>query len=132
MSSGKVHLFEALVRWEDDELGYVMPDELIPIAEENGLIHKIGAFVLEEAAKLATVLNKEGHSVSIAVNSSVREFSNPNLKDEIIKILKKTGCPPALLELEITEKFAFQAEEESSIFHQMKELRDEGIEFALG
>ena len=53
IASGKVTLYEALVRWEDEELGTIMPDELIPIAEENGLIHEIGAFVLEEAATLA-------------------------------------------------------------------------------
>lgn len=131
LSSGKVLLYEALVRWEDDELGYVTPDELIPIAEESGLIHKIGAFVLEEAATLANTLSTKNQPISIAVNSSVREFNNPNLKDEIIDILNKTGCPITHLELEITENFAFQAEEESSIFRQMKELHDTGIKFAL-
>ena len=131
VSSGNIHLYEALVRWEDDELGHIMPDELIPIAEENGLIHEIGVFVIKEAAKLAVLLNKDEHSVSISVNSSVREFSNPSLSSNIIDILKNTGCPASLLELEIKENFAFQAEEESSIFRQMNELRDEGVEFAL-
>ena len=76
IATNKINMYEALVRWEDDELGYISPDELIPIAEENGLIHEIGAFVLEEAAKLATEWNDKGHAISISVNSSVREFSN--------------------------------------------------------
>ncbi|MHA6258890.1 sensor domain-containing protein [Sporosarcina sp. CAU 1771] len=131
LSSGKILLYEALVRWEDDELGHVTPDELIPIAEENGLIHNIGSFVLEESAKLANTLSTKKQPVSIAVNSSVREFTNPNLRTEILEILNRTGCPASHLELEITENFAFQAEEQSSIFRQMKELHDSGIKFAL-
>ncbi|MFD1927471.1 EAL domain-containing protein [Sporosarcina siberiensis] len=131
LTSGKVHLYEALVRWEDEELGQVMPDELIPIAEENGLIHKIGLFVLEEAAKVAVRLNENDNLISIAVNSSVREFSNRNLSADIISILRKTGCDAKLLELEIQENFAFQAEQESSILQQMNELGEHGVEFTL-
>lgn len=131
ISANKVNMYEALVRWEDPELGHISPDELIPTAEENGLIHEIGAFVLEEAAKLATDWNDKGHAISIAVNSSVREFSNSRMKDKITKILEETGCPASSIQLEITEKFALQAEEEQSIIHQMKELQDEGIKFAL-
>ena len=131
VSTGKIILYEALVRWNNSELGTVSPDELIPIAEENGLIHKIGAFVLKEAAGLAAKWHAEGHDLSISVNSSVREFSNHNFKNEIMKILTDASCPPSLIQLEITEKFAFKAEEESSIFRQMNELQSEGIEFAL-
>ena len=87
-TTGKVILYEALVRWNDPELGQITPDELIPIAEENGLIHKIGAFVLNEAAQLAVKLKTEGHAIKIAINSSVREFSNPKLKDEIMETLR--------------------------------------------
>lgn len=131
IATGKVILYEALVRWNDDELGSITPDELIPIAEENGLIHKIGAFVLSEAAQLAAKWNAQGKAINISVNSSVREFSNQNLKDEITQILKDAACPPSLIQLEITEKFAFKAEEESSISRQMSLLQEEGIEFAL-
>ncbi|QUW24022.1 EAL domain-containing protein [Sporosarcina sp. Marseille-Q4063] len=131
VTTGKVILYEALVRWNNSELGTVSPDELIPIAEENGFIHKIGAFVLKEAAGLAAKWHAEGHDLTISVNSSVREFSNPDFKKEIMQILTKASCPPSLIQLEITEKFAFKAEEESSIFRQMNELQSEGIEFAL-
>jgi PAS domain S-box-containing protein len=131
IASGKVTLYEALVRWEDIDLGTIMPNELIPIAEENGLIHEIGAFVLEEAAILAAYWNKHGRNVDISVNTSVREFSNAQMKDKVINILNKTKCPASCIQFEITEKFAFQAEEENSIILQMKELQDAGIEFAL-
>lgn len=131
IATNQVNMYEAFVRWEDDELGKISPDELIPIAEENGLIHEIGAFVLEESAKLAYEWNSKGYPISIAVNSSVREFNNFQMKDKITKILAETGCPANSIQLEITEKFAFQAEEERSIIQQMKELQDLGIQFAL-
>lgn len=131
IASGKVSLYEALVRWEDEELGTIMPDELIPIAEENGLIHNIGAFVIEEAAKLGALWESKELPYNISVNSSVREFSDSRMKNKILEILQATGCPTKRLQLEVTENFAFQAEEESSINRQMKELHEIGIEFAL-
>ncbi|MFC5589289.1 EAL domain-containing protein [Sporosarcina soli] len=131
IASGQFTVFEALVRWEDDELGYISPDELIPIAEENGLILEIGAFVLEEATKLAIEWDQKGQPIQLSVNSSVREFSQSHMKDRITDILAATGCPTNRIQLEITENFAFQAEEEQSIFHQMKELQEQGIEFVL-
>ncbi len=131
IASGRFTVFEALVRWEDDELGYISPDELIPIAEENGLILEIGAFVLEEATKLAIEWDQKGQPIQLSVNSSVREFSHSRMKDRITDILAATGCPTNRIQLEITENFAFQAEEEQSIFHQMKELQEQGIEFVL-
>lgn len=130
-STGNVLLYEALIRWYDDELGTITPDELIPIAEENGLIEDIGEFVLRESALLAAKLKLDGHAVNIAVNSSVREFNNPNRKKEIMNILKEASCQPSLIQLEITEKFAFKAEEEPSISRQMMDLQKEGIQFTL-
>lgn len=129
--TGKVILYEALIRWHDPILGPIAPDELIPIAEENGLIHEIGSFVLKEAAQLAAKLQTEGCSIKIAVNTSIREFSNPSLKDEIMETLQAAACPPSCIQLEITEKFAFKAEEEDSVSNQMNELQAEGIQFAL-
>lgn len=132
VASGKVLVYEALVRWEDEELGQISPDELIPIAEENGLINAIGAYVIEEAAKFAVTLLKEKPDIRISVNTSVREFSNSSeMKDKLTSILKETNCPANKIQLEITEKFAFQAEQERSIIRQMKELQDAGIRFIL-
>lgn len=131
LATGTIVQYEALVRWNDEELGAITPDELIPIAEENGLIHKIGTFVLTEAAQLAARWKDEGHELKVSVNSSVREFGNPKFKEDITGILKEASCPPSLIELEVTENFAFKAEEESSISNQMNQLQDEGIAFTL-
>lgn len=132
IATNKVQVYEALVRWEDEELGYVNPDELIPIAEENGLIHAIGAFVIEEAANLAMELMKNDQDISISVNTSVREFGGSSqMKEKLMGILNETKCPPEKIQIEITEKFAFQAEQEQSIIRQMKFLKDTGIQFIL-
>lgn len=129
--TGQILLYESLVRWEDEDLGTISPEELIPIAEENGLIQKIGAFVLTEAAKLAATLHKAGQPTIISVNTSVREFTNPKRNKQILRILEDASCQPDLIQLEITEMFAFKAEEESSISRQMQALQEAGIEFAL-
>ncbi len=129
--TGKILLYESLVRWEDEELGTIAPDELIPIAEENGLIQRIGAFVLSEAAKLASTLYKAEEPTIFSVNTSVREFTDPKRNKQILKILEASACPPELIQLEITEMFAFKAEEETSVSRQMKDLNDAGIKFAL-
>lgn len=129
--TGETLLYEAFIRWEDDELGTVSPDELIPIAEENGLIKSIGSFVLTEASMLAARLNKLKKPTVISVNTSVREFISPTRNNHIIDILKQASCPPKLIQLEITETFALKAEEEISISDQMKQLQEAGIEFIL-
>lgn len=129
--TGNISLYEALIRWEDNELGTISPDELIPIAEENGLIEDIGTFVLTGAAELAATLNRAGQPTIVSVNTSVREFISPTRNKQIMDILQKASCPPELIQLEITETFAFKAEAENSVFHQMKLLKERGIEFAL-
>lgn len=132
IATGKVLVYEALVRWEDEEIGHIQPDELIPIAEENGLIHAIGAYVLEEAARLAVKLMPNKPDIRISVNSSVREFGDSSqMKEKLSGILEKTKCPADKLELEITEKFAFQAEQEHAIIQQMKAFEETGIRFIL-
>ena len=132
LATGKVLVYEALVRWEDEEIGHIQPDELIPIAEENGLIHAIGAYVLEEAATLAMKLTAAKPAIRISVNTSVREFGDSSQMEEKLKgILEKTKCPADKIELEITEKFAFQAEQEQTLIKQMKVLEEAGTQFIL-
>jgi EAL domain-containing protein (putative c-di-GMP-specific phosphodiesterase class I) len=71
--SGSIHTVEALVRWEDEVLGTVHPNELIPIAEESGMIHDIGTFMLEQSCKQAALWQKEGRPLKVSINSSVRD-----------------------------------------------------------
>lgn len=129
--SGKVTAVEALVRWEDEEIGVVKPDELIPIAEETGLINNIGSFMLEKACEQALLWKKAGYDLKVSINSSVREFRDKNMAKSILEMITKTGCPANLLQIEITEKFALEAEAATSIAQQMRKLENEGISFVL-
>lgn len=131
LQSGKIIGVEALVRWEDDKVGVVSPDELIPIAEETGLINDIGSFVIEEACKQAVKWKNAGLDLKVSINLSVREFQDKNMARSILDTLAATNCPGNLIQIEITEKFALEAEAETSIIKQMITLENEGIYFVL-
>ena len=95
---------EALLRWNNRELGAVTPDEFIPIAEQTGLIVPIGQFVLEEALKMTARWQRDLlPDCGIAVNLSPRQFRDPDLVNGISRALHESGVPSRNLELEITE-----------------------------
>lgn len=129
--SRKITAVEALVRWEDEVIGVVSPDELIPIAEETGLINNIGSFMLEKACEQVLTWKKAGLDLKVSINSSVREFRDKNMAQSILETLAKTGCPASLIQIEITEKFALEAEAATFITKQMRKLENEGISFIL-
>ena len=131
IASGKITAVEALVRWEDEVIGVVSPDELIPVAEETGLINNIGSFMLEKACQQALIWKQAGFNLKVGINSSVREFRDKNMAKLVLETLEKTGCPANLIQIEITEKFALEAEAASSITQQMRKLEEEGILFVL-
>ena len=106
LNSGKISGFEALVRWKHPKKGFLSPTEFIPIAEETGLIVPIGLEALREACnQLKTWQNQKITSIplTISVNLSVKQFSQPNLIEEIDKILEETELEGSSLKLEITE-----------------------------
>lgn len=131
LKTGKIDAVEALVRWEDAVLGTVTPNDLIPVAEETGMIHDIGSFMLEKACEQAALWAKNGKPMKVSVNSSIREFRDKNMVKQVRQTLEKFGCPAHLLQIEITEKFALEAESEQSIIRQMHQLQSEGIRFVL-
>ena len=95
---------EALIRWHHPELGLVQPNTFITLAEQNGLIVTIGAWVLLEACNQGRAWLDAGLRFGrIAVNLSARQFSSDRLLDTIRAALDESGLPPAMLELEITE-----------------------------
>jgi diguanylate cyclase (GGDEF)-like protein/PAS domain S-box-containing protein len=105
--TGQVSGHEALVRWHHPERGIVAPAEFIQLAEETGMILKLGEWVLREACRWATFIGVE-RGLRIAVNLSPRQFNDPRLVHMVAAALKETGLPARLLELEITETTAMQ------------------------
>jgi len=126
--SGQVVAHEALVRWQNPHRGLVGPAEFIQVAEETGLILKIGEWVLREACRWATFIGAE-RGLQVSVNLSPRQFKDPKLVQLVAKALRDSGLPARLLELEITESTAMQHTDTAlSTLSRLKEL---GVSIAI-
>ena len=118
--------FEALLRWEDDELGGVQPSEFIPVAESTGLIVPIGRFVLEQACHDAAAWPDP---LRVAVNLSALQFTRGGLVDTVRLALARSGLPGERLELEITESLLLDDRERT--LSTLTELRRLGVRIAM-
>ena len=94
---------EALVRWNHPVHGMVTPDSFIPLAEQTGEIAALTEWVLDSALTAAAGWREAGHPVAVAVNVSALAVHDTALVETVSKALDRTGLPPALLTLEITE-----------------------------
>jgi len=120
---------EALVRWNDPEFGGVLPGTFIPIAEETGLIDKIGHWVLTESCRVFVQLLSDGMKLSyIAVNVSPKQLDGDFVSD-LRAVLHDTGIKANQLQLEVTET-AFMQNSERNI-NSLKKLQEMGVKLAL-
>ena len=109
LASGAITGVEALLRWNNPELGQLAPMQFIPVAEETGLIVPIGRWVLRTACEQNMAWQRMGlPPVRMAINLSVRQFSDERLLHDIAAVLAETGMPAQQLELEITESIVVQ------------------------
>ena len=128
--TGRVSSVEALVRWADPERGLVSPLQFIGIAEETGLIVPLGEWVLNEAcAQARRWLDAGWGEIPVAVNLSARQFQEPELDQVVARALQSTGCPPRLLQLEITESSIMEPVEEA--LQTMQRLTALGVQLAI-
>ncbi len=105
LADGRVHALEALLRWEHPQLGRVGPDEFIPLAERNGTIMTIGAWVLRTACEQLAAWDSAGGDPTLAmsVNLSARQLLDPDLASTVSEVLTETRITPDRLWLEVTE-----------------------------
>ncbi len=135
LGSGEVFAVEALVRWESPQRGLVLPEKFIPVAEETGLIERIGQVVLEEACRRARgwaeiCPSRPGEPpLGVCVNLSARQFRRANLAAEISQVLRETGLDPATLILEVTESAIMEDAEDKAA--QLDRLKDIGVRLAV-
>ncbi len=102
--TGRITGVESLVRWQHPELGLLMPDQFIPLAEETGLIVPLSQWVLREACMQIRAWQQQNlPTLTVAVNLSARQFAEDHLLEDTANTLLELGMDPTLLELEITE-----------------------------
>lgn len=127
--TGAICGVEALLRWEDAELGFVSPVRFIPIAEATGLIQPLGDWVLQEACRQIRDWMDKGISTRIAVNLSARQFRHRGLVQRVQDLLKEHQVPANLLELEVTESTLM--EDAEIAITMLKELDALGVQLAI-
>ncbi len=124
LASGQIVSAEALLRWDEQELGMISPAEFIPIAEETGMIIELGEWVLNEACKQNKKWQDAGYCpIRIAVNLSSMQFIQRDLSMKVAKALKNSRLNPQYLELEITESVIMRNVNETiSTLNDFKEM----------
>jgi diguanylate cyclase (GGDEF)-like protein/PAS domain S-box-containing protein len=130
LRSGEVVGAEALARWRHPDRGAISPVEFIPVAEDSGLIHELGAQVMRRAARECTAWQDDPDFAGIAVNVSVRQLVQP---DELATLLREViaaeGIPPGFLTLEITESVLIERLDDAR--DALESLNDLGVRLSL-
>jgi diguanylate cyclase (GGDEF)-like protein len=130
LKSGKIVGAEALIRWFQPHSGWVSPGDFIPVAEDSGLIVRLTQWVLRQACEQVQAWRAMGlPPLCISVNISAIDFRQRDFVDNLVAVLKQTGVPPHLLELEITESVLMQNVDETvKTLHTIKAM---GVRLAL-
>lgn len=124
-SDGRLCSLEALARWKHPILGYISPDQFIPLAEEMGLIREIGSLVLEDACRTLSELPE----INVAVNASARELEAPGYALRVLTTLARWNLSPDRLEIEMTESAT--VDNDGELGRTISTLRTAGVRFAI-
>lgn len=130
-SDGSIYGLEALLRWNDPDLGFIPPTTFIPIAEETGLIHPVGEWVLKESLDM---LSKIQHHPQLSqshmsINISAWQFALPNFVEHVIELVEQADVPKSKVMLELTETAVLSDIEDTK--RKLAQLRACGIKIAL-
>ena len=129
LSTGRTVGVEALMRWQHPRRGLLPPSEFIPLAEDTGLIRHLDRWSLEHAATQLAKWHAAGHELYVSVNLSAQTASDPELLDDLARVLEVTAAPPELLVLEVTERSAITDMESSAGI--LEGARNMGLRVAL-
>lgn len=129
LETGEINSFEALIRWNNNELGFIPPSVFIPLAEDTGLIVPIGYWVISQACRQIKKWNNMGfHSIRVAINISPKQFQQRNLVDVIQSMIEKYRIKSSSLEIEITEGMMQDTKETLPTLKNIKKI---GITIAV-
>ncbi|MBN8933756.1 MAG: EAL domain-containing protein, partial [Rhizobium pusense] len=118
--------FEALVRWNHPERGVVPPSEFIPVAEQNGAIIELGAWVIDEACRQASLWPTH---IYVSINVSPVQLSSANIPQQVALALDKHGLTPSRIEIEVTE--TAMVENSDAVAAVLRALRALGVGIAM-
>jgi len=128
--AGETIGLEALVRWQDEELGFVSPAEFVDVAEKSGLMIPLGNFVLDTSLReFRQLIDKVQQPLDLAINISVIQFCQPGFVDTVLNALKTHDVSPSSLVLEITETLFMGNFEQ--VLQTICNLRNHGIRLAM-
>ncbi|MHB1677948.1 MAG: EAL domain-containing protein [Sulfuriferula sp.] len=121
---------EALIRWNHPEFGMIPPNRFIPLAEESGMIVRLGEWVLKEACRQAVAWRDAGlPELVMAVNLSAVQFKRGDLEKTVIHALTQSGLDPAFLELELTESILIHDTEK--VLAMVQRLKALGVKLSI-
>ncbi len=120
---------EALLRWHNQTLGRVSPNEFIPVAEESGWIVPIGEWVLDQVCAQLQEFHRAGHMISLAVNVSYKQFQDRSILASLGKVLNQYSFAPQYLSLEITERLL--VENIPDTISIIEQLKSKGLRLAI-
>jgi EAL domain-containing protein (putative c-di-GMP-specific phosphodiesterase class I) len=120
---------EALLRWRHPTRGVVAPDQFIPILEETGAIVEVGRWVLDEACRQAAQWHRDGHTLSMSVNVSMRQLETDAFTGHVRTALERTGLAPGSLVVEITESTLMRDAE--ATVGRLRQLKALGVLIAI-
>ncbi|GAA0726926.1 hypothetical protein GCM10008905_23940 [Clostridium malenominatum] len=128
--SGKIEGMEALLRWNNKELGFVSPNEFIPIAEKNGLIVPIGNWVMKKACQQNKIWLSKGFKYDyIGINVSSIQFVRDDFVNTVSNVLEREKLPSSYLDIEITESLLIDSTENN--INKLKDLKSMGVKISL-
>ena len=121
---------EALIRWHHPELGLIMPNSFISIAESTGFILKLGRWVIEESCRAIARFNKQHvNKIHVALNLSIRQIENDNIYDLIKNAIELTSIDASQLYVEITESIMMDNAE--AALHRLNQIKALGVHICM-
>jgi diguanylate cyclase (GGDEF)-like protein/PAS domain S-box-containing protein len=130
LKTGQVIAMEALLRWRHPELGEMLPQDFMPLIEDNALTQALGTWVLRTVSEVAVRWQKQGIPLlRMAINMSPKQLAAPDIALMIERVLMETGLDPHCLAIEVNESMLMDNMDHAA--RVLKELRSIGIEIAL-